>query len=366
MSLRRSAPIGRPLGSALSLVAASVLAAACSAGPVGDADGELVIATLLPLTGESAEAGDEARLAVDDRIDEIAAASEFDRIQIRVVHTDVRTDDALLDAAIDELAANNVDVVIGPPTELQDARTSEKLASLGTVVHLPLTQPVVEQVLMMADAMIADGHQAVTLVVPVDTPASVTDALGERLSENGGALLSVVEVGSSSERYDPEAALVAADESTAVLLLGIGDPQAVVEGLTSVGAGPGDRMVYVVGNSMDVRPTVGLRVVGPLARLADRTTDRLVIAALASATTATDDPATIAGALAGIVDGDTVCSSFADCLSSLREGADVRFEGAGANSFSTDGAPTQVPYRLIAYTVEGDINEDDSRVITSG
>ena len=219
---------------------------------------------------------------------------------------------------------------------------------------------------MMADAMIADGHQAVTLVIPADTPTSIADALADRLAENGGSLLSVVQVGPPSERYDPEAALVAADESTAVLLLGVGDPQAVMEGLSDVGAGPGDRLVYVLGNSMDVRPTVGLRIVTPLARLADRATDRLVIAALAAALAGTDDPATVAGALEGVVAGDDVCSSFADCLSSLRDDKGVRFEGAGANSFSADGAPTQVPYRLMAFTAEGEINDDDSRVITSG
>ena len=83
-------------------LAACLGLSACSPGPVGDADGELVIGTLLPLTGENSEPGIAARSAIDAQVVEIAAATEFDEIQIRLVHADVRTDGKLLNAAVEE------------------------------------------------------------------------------------------------------------------------------------------------------------------------------------------------------------------------------------------------------------------------
>jgi hypothetical protein len=339
---------------------------ACTSGPIGDADGELVIGTLLPLTGRQSAEGTAAREALDDRLAEIAAASEFSQLQIRLVHTDVRSDNALLRAAIDELEANNVDVVIGPPNSSQDLLAREQLAGAGAVVHLPLSQPIEGQAVMMADAMIADGHQMVTLLTPTTTPPSIADVLAGRLSENGGTLLSQIEFDPEVERFDPEVSLVAADDSTAVLVLGAGSSQSLIDALESVGAGPSNRSVYLLGNTAGVVPTIGLRMIEPLAPMADRVTDRLIVAALAAARAGTDDPATVGSAVANVVNGETLCSSFANCLSSLRENNSVQFAGKGANGYTATGAPTEVPYRLNAYTADGEIDETASRVITSG
>ena len=346
--------------------ALGLVVSACTAGPIGDEDGELVIGTLLPLTGRQSEEGITAREALDAGVREIAAASELDKLQIRLVHTDVRSDNALVPAAIDELAANNVDIVIGPPNSSQDALAREQLAGVGSVVHLPLSQPVDGQAVMMADALIADGHQYVTLMLPLETPLDVADVLAERLADNGGTLLSHVEFDPEVERFDPEVALVAEDESTAVLVLGAGSSQSLIDALDAVGAGPSDRTVYLLGNTAGVAPALGLRLIEPLAPMADRVADRLVVAALAAAKAETDDPATVGSAVADVVNGEVLCSTFANCLSSLRDNDSVQFAGRGANGYTDIGAPTEVPYRLNAYTADGEIDEAASRVITSG
>ncbi len=364
--ISRPASLPRLRCGALIAAAACVAVSACTAGPIGEADGELVIGTLLPLTGRQSAEGIAAQEALDARIVEIAAANEFDKLQIRLVHADVRSDNLLLPAAISELEANNVDVVIGPPNSSQDTPAREQLAGIGAVVHLPLSQPVTGQAVMMADALIADGHQLVTLLMPTTTPSAVTDALAERLAENGGTLLSDVEFEPEVERFDPEVALVAEDDSTAVLVLGAGSSQALIDALEAAGAGPSNRTVYILGNTAGVLPRPGLRLIEPLAPMADRVTDRLVVAALAAAKAETDDPATVAGAVQSVVNGDTLCSSFANCLSSLRSQGSVQFAGKGANGYTDAGAPTAVPYRLIAFTADGEIDETTSRVITSG
>ncbi|MFW2381532.1 MAG: ABC transporter substrate-binding protein [Acidimicrobiales bacterium] len=339
---------------------------ACTAGPIGEADGELVIGTLLPLTGNQTEEGIASREAMDAQLGEIAAANEFDELQIRLVHTDVRSDNGLLPAAIQELDANNVDVVIGPPNNSQDVVTRELLAGIGVVVHLPLSQPAAGQAVMMADALIADGHQLVTLMIPNTTPSEFADALAGRLTENGGTLLSQIEFDPAVERFDPEVVLAAEDESTAVLILGAGSSQSLIDRLEGAGAGPSNRAVYLLGNTAGVQPEVGLRLIEPLAPLADRVSDRLVVAALAAAKAETDDPATVAGSISEVVNGETLCSSFANCLTALRENGSVQFAGKGANGYTDSGEPTEVPYRLTAFTVDGEIDEAASRVITSG
>lgn len=344
------------------LVSAGLILAACTDGPVGDADGELVIGSLLPLTGADAEPAVEARAALDERVVEVAAAEEFDGLQIRLVHADA----TLLDAALDEFDANNVDVVIGPPGFSDNLRTQTNLSQLGTFVHLPLVEPADAQAAMMADAIVADGHAVASVLLGGSLDSSIGDAFAERFESNGGAVAGVVTVADDAERFDPEVVQVSAHESTAVLLLGTADPQSLIAGMRSVGAGPGSRIIYVIGNAENVVPDVGLRIAVPSSRLADRVVDRLVIAALATAVAGTDDPATVAAAIGRVVDGDQVCSSFSNCLSSLRESDAVRYSGAAANGFSSEGTPRQVPYRLVAFTADGAINDEDSRTITSG
>ena len=48
--------------------AACLLMVACTSGPIGEADGELVIGTMLPLTGDEADQGSAARAALDDQL----------------------------------------------------------------------------------------------------------------------------------------------------------------------------------------------------------------------------------------------------------------------------------------------------------
>ncbi len=351
---------------ALTICALLLLIVGCTAAPIGEADGELVIGTLLPLTGVDADAGQAAREALDARISEISAATEFDRLQIRVVHADVRSDSSLLEAAVAELAANNVDVVIGPHISSQSTAVREMLNALGIVVHLSLTQPLEPQMIMMADALVTDGHQSVTLMMPSGTDTSVPDQLAEKLQENEAQLLSHIVFDPTAERFDPEVALAEQDASTAILIVGADNPQKLVTGLESVGAGPsGGRTIYVLGNSSMVQPAPGLRFIEPVAPLADRVVDRFVIAALAAARAGTDDPATVAGKIGDVVEGEKLCSSFATCLAGLRASENVMYSGIANNGFSPNGAPTEVPYSLNAFTADGEVNEDESRPITS-
>ncbi len=343
-----------------------LIASGCTAAPIGEADGELVIGTLLPLTGETADAGRAARDALDARIGEISAATEFDRTQIRVVHADVRSDRSLLAAAVDELAANNVDIVIGPSVPSQDVVARELLNAVGIVVHLSLAQPLEPQMIMMADALVSDGHQSITLMMPSGTDTGVADQLAEKLQENQASLLSHVEFDPGADRFDPEVALVEQDDSSAVLIIGADNPQRLVSDLEMVGAGPSNgRTVYVLGNSAMVQPMPGLRFIEPVAPLEDRVVDRFVIAALAAARANTDDPATVAGRIGDVVQGEKLCSSFSTCLTGLRESENVMYSGIANNGFAPDGTPTEVPYSLNAYTTEGELNEDESRSITS-
>ena len=347
-------------------IAACIGVSACSPGPVGDADGELVIGTLLPLTGEHSELGIAARTAIDAKAVEIAAATEFDDIQVRLVHADVRTDGKLLTAAVEELIANNVDVVIGPPTLAQNDIVSQQLAGTGTVIHLPLAQSTSGQARMMADAVLADGHTALALVTGSTTASEAATIFTERLSENGGTLLANVTVGATDEgRFDPEVAEIAAADSTAIVLLGLENPQRFIDALTDAGLGPDTRTVYVAGNSHSVQPAPGLRLVERAGSLADQVVDRLVIASLASAAAGTDDPSTVAAQLSSVVAGETVCASFANCLTELRENQSVNFSATAANAFTADGQPSQVPYRLVAFNADGQVNEELTRIITS-
>lgn len=362
MSFPRTAA---PAPLTLAVAVISLVLAACSSGLVGDADGELVIGTLLPLTGSEADEGIATREAVDAQLSELRAASEFDRIQIRIVHTDVRSDGLLMTAALDELLKNNVDVVIGPPTHVQNEAAVAKLAASGTILYLPLEEATAAQAQMMADAVIRDGHTAVTLVASDSAATKVGEAMSERFVENGGEPIPSVRIPTVGDGLDLAVAEIAATAGTATVLLGVPEPQRLIVAMERAGVGPTSRQVYVVGNTHEVVPGVGLRLVEPASPLQARVLDRLVLAALATADAGTDDPATVAASLSMVAAGETACSSFANCLTQLRDGSAVAYSATAENGFSSVGLPIQVPYRMVAFTPEGEVNDELTRIVTS-
>ena len=69
--------------------------------------------------------------------------------------------------------------------------------------------------------------------------------------------------------------------------------------------------------------------------------------ALAAATAGTNDPTAIAAAMTSITVGGVKCTTFADCLSKLKAGEDIDYDGpSGAIAFDAQGNPSAGRFTL--------------------
>jgi branched-chain amino acid transport system substrate-binding protein len=365
-------------------------------------DGELVIGTLLPQTGNLAFLGPPEFAGVQLAINDINAAGGVNGKQVRKVDSD--SGDASTDIAsqsVDRLMSQKVDAIVGAASSGVSFTVIDKITGNGILQISPAntspdftnyadkglyfrTAPSdVLQGRVNGDLVVSDGYLNVGILA-LDDPygTGLADNVEKAVTDGGGTVV-------EKSIYDPKAANFSAEVSKmkaanpeAIVLIGFDETKKIIPELIAQGIGPNKVPLYLVdGNladySKDFKPGTMKGAKGTLPgaqsdqefkkrllevdpKLTDysyapESYDATILIALA-ATAAKDDSGTsIASKMVEVSKGGDKCTEYADCLKLLKEGKDIDYDGkSGPVEFSDKGDPTEATIGIYQY---GDDNK---------
>ena len=370
-----------------------------SEGGEATGDGELVIGTLLPQTGNLAFLGPPEFAGVQLAIDEINAAGGVNGKEVRKVDSDSGdTSTDIASQSVDRLLSENVDAIVGAASSGVSFTVIDKITGAGVVHFSPAntspdftdyddnglyfrTAPSdVLQGRVMGDVLLNDGYLNVGILA-LDDPYGTGLAENIQLSlEGGGGAVT----GDGPIIYDPKAASFSAEVTElagqnpeAIVLVGFEETKKIVPELQAQGIGPDTVPLYFVdGNLSDysadfapgtlegVKGTLpgaeadqafrdALLAVDPELKdysYAPESYDATILIALAAIAAGDDSGEAIAANLQAVSAEGEKCSDFKTCADLLADGTDIDYDGkSGPVEFSEAGDPTQATIGVYQY-----------------
>jgi ABC-type branched-subunit amino acid transport system substrate-binding protein len=377
------------------------------AGDVAQGDGELVIGTLLPQTGNLAFLGPPEFAGVQLAINDINAAGGVNGKPVKKVDSD--SGDASTDIAsqsVDRLLSNNVDAIIGAASSGVSFTVIDKITSNGVVQFSPAntspdftdykdnglyfrTAPSdVLQGRVLGNQVISDGYLNVGILA-LDDPygTGLATNVEKAVSEGGGEVVEKAIYDPKAANYSAEVSKLKAANPEAIVLIGFDETKKIVPELIAQGIGPQNVPLYFVdGNlsdySADFQPgtlegTKGtlpgsessaefkdqLLAVDPSLKdfsYAPESYDAAVMISLAAIAAGNDSGAAIASKLVEISKEGEKCNSFADCSKLLEDGQDIDYDGkSGPVEFSDKGDPTEATIGIYQYGADNKYSNVD-------
>jgi len=369
-----------------------------SAAPAAEGDGELVIGTLLPQTGNLTSLGPQEFAGVQLAVDEINEAGGVLGQPVRKVDSD--SGDATTDIAsqsTDRLLSEGSDVIIGAASSSVTKTVIDTITGAGVLQISPAntdttltdwddrglyyrTAPSdVLQGAVMGDLLLSDGRVNVGLLV-LDDPygVSLADAITETLESGGGAVAGEVIYNPAAAGFSAEVTQMAGFDADAIVLIGfITDTAKIIPELAAQGIGPQDVPLYLVdGNIDDYSGDLpdglleGSKATTPGADSGEEFRQRLLgvdpllttfsygaeaydatmVAALAAITAENDSGEAMGAVLADVTREGEKCTVFADCVELIEAGTDIDYDGiSGPIEFSDAGDPTDASIGIYQY-----------------
>ena len=361
-------------------------------------DGELVLGTLLPQTGNLAFLGPPEIAGVKAAVEEINTAGGVNGKP--VVQKDADSGDTSTDMAsqsVDRLISEKSDVVIGAASSGVSMTVIDKVTGAGVVQISPAnTSPDFSQyednglyfrtapsdVLqgrVMGNLVVQDGHSNVGVLALDDPYGKGLSSNVKKSVEDGGGSLSTEPI-----IYDPKAASFSAEVTQlkssnpdAIVLVGFDETKKIVPELAAQGIGPDKVPLYFVdGNLADYSEDFpagllnGVKGTQPGAEIKDDFRARLmaadptltvfnygpeaydaaIISALAAQAAGDDSGASIASELKNVTTGGEKCTDFAACVALLKENKDIDYDGvSGPIEFDDWGDPTEATIGVYQY-----------------
>lgn len=343
--------------------------------PAGTGDGELVIGTLLPQTGDLAFLGPPEFAGVDVAVEEINANGGV--LGKPVVHQKSDSGDGTPDiagASADKLLNAGADAIIGAAASSVSLSVIDKITGAGVVQFSPAnTSPELDttpdnglyfrtspsdvlQGEVLGNLLIADGKKNVAILARQD---SYGEGLANRVEEvvtaKGGAIATKQLYAADAQNFTAEVNKVAASKPDAVVVIGFDETKKLVPALIAKKVGPQDLQTYFVdGNAADyskdfkpgtlkgVKATFPTppeldegfkdRLLGVDPKLEDFTYgpqsyDAMIMIALAAEAAGDDSGESIASKLIEISSEGTKCSDYKSCLELIKGGEDIDYEG---------------------------------------
>jgi ABC-type branched-subunit amino acid transport system substrate-binding protein len=370
-----------------------------SEGGEAQGDGELVIGTLLPQTGNLAFLGPPEFAGVQLAIDEINAAGGVNGQEVRKVDSDSGdTSTDIASQSVDRLLSEDVDAIVGAASSGVSFTVIDKITGAGVVHFSPAntspdftdyednglyfrTAPSdVLQGRVMGDVLLNDGYLNVGILA-LDDPYGTGLAENIQLSlEGGGGAVT----GDGPIIYDPKAASFSAEVTAlagqspeAIVLVGFEETKKIVPELQAQGIGPDTVPLYFVdGNLSDysadfaagtlegVKGTLpgaeadqafrdALLAVDPELKdfsYAPESYDATILIALAAIAAGDDSGEAIAANLQAVSAEGEKCTDFKTCADLLADGTDIDYDGkSGPVEFSDAGDPTQATIGVYEY-----------------
>lgn len=368
------------------------------AGPgANEGNGELVLGTLLPQTGNLTVLGPGEFAGVGLAVKDINAAGGVLGKPVRKIDSDSGdTSTDIATQSVNRLLGEKVDTIIGAASSGVSFTVIDKITGAG-VVHFSAanTSPKftdypdkglyfrtapsdVLQGRVMGELVIADGHLD-TVIMALDDPygTGLAENVEKSITAGGGKVVEKIIYDPKAASYSAEVSKVAAAEAEALVLIGFDETRKIIPELVAQGVGPDKLPVYFVdGNlgdySKDFKRGVlkGMKGTLPGAESGDDFRKRLlevdpkltdfsygpeaydaaVLTALAAVAAKSDAGTAIATKLVDVSRDGKKCTTFADCVALLSSGENIDYDGvSGPVEFSDKGDPTEATVGIYQY-----------------
>lgn len=389
----------------------------CAVSESGDGSGEnadsgsLKIGWLLPQTGPISSLGSPQIAALELAAKDVAAAGGAAGADIEYTGGDEAGDTAAAGQAVDRILSEGVTSIIGAGSSSISLSVIDRITGSGVVqcsgmntspaltgypdndLYFRTVPSDVLQGGVIAERIAKDGGSSVAIIARSDSYATgLADATVEALETNGLSLATRVDYDPAATNLDAEVRNVMASAPDSIVILSFDEGATILQGLIQGGYGPGDVGLY----GTDALPIASLsdavdgsnpaalegmtftqassgegsdftkRLLGEDPSLSTTAFtpyfyDCAILIALAaeqSGSTASED---IASEIVGLTNGDTECSTFADCKDLIADGESIAYVGAaGPLNFDEAGEPTTGLYDVLVMGATGTTSTVDT------
>lgn len=347
----------------------------------GNVDGELVLGTLVPQTGDLSAIVDSLQTPVDMAVQAINDAGGVNGKNVRVVPADDGTNPNVAQTSYSKLVTTDkVDAIIGPapsgvasklvsgietdkvPT-CSGSTTAANLTGVGGGFFFRTAPGDELQGPALANLITGDEHSRVAIIARNDDYGEgFAGSLGDALKEGGAEVTTTVLYNPEGSNFDADVQKVVDSEPDAVAVLGFVDDGAeVLNAMIGKGAGPSDIAIYTADGMQssslaekvdpnDPSKIAGIKGTAPAAspegidspftaEFAATGVDTIFssyywdctnLMALAAVAAGSDDGTDIAEAFAKNLEGENDCNDFRSCKTLLEEGKTIHYRGASS------------------------------------
>jgi branched-chain amino acid transport system substrate-binding protein len=375
-------------------------------------EGTFTLGVILPQTGGLASFGEGMIAAVEMAVQEI---NENEGVWGNDVQTIIQDEGPaeepeVVQSAADAMISQGANAVIGAASSTSSLNIMETLFNQKIIQVSPSntgldftghqygdyyfrTAPSdVLQGSALAEVIAEQGDESIAILAQQTAYGEgLANQVDEVFTAAGGEVTAKEFYDLTQTEYSSEAQALAASDPDAIVLVSYEESVQIIPALVAAGVGPQDTQWYFVdGNHLDYsedfdpgfmegviasqpgaeeEPTDFYgRVDEFRAGLPERvytpeSYDATIAVALAAIAANTDDPDAIRDEMSAVVQGGTVCTTFAECRDLLAEGEDIDYDGVtGPISWTEDGDPSEATIGIYEYGADNTTTRIDSRV----
>ncbi|MGH8896081.1 MAG: protein kinase domain-containing protein [Egibacteraceae bacterium] len=372
------------------------------------ADGVLSFGTLLPKTGPFVYQGPAMRAGVQLAINDITATGGIPGINVQLDEAN-KLDEGNPSAgaanqSTEALLSGGVDVIIGPATSAVTAKVIDQVVCAGVILFSPAntasmfstypdhglyfrtTPSNVFRGRVLGQLVVGDGNSTVVVMSRDDSYGNdFRQITAQVIERSGGRVVDSFSYDPGATSHDRDIQRIKAKNPDAIVLIGFTESASILAEMIEQGLGPERKKVYSPGNmSSTLAKQVNPRDPGVLAGMkgvlvdaggevfirqlreinpglqdftyAAQAYDAVVATALAAAVAGTDAPAKVAAQVNGVTRGGQKCTSFAACMTLVKAGRDIDYDGAsGPLEFTDPGEPGSGIYVISEIQADGTV-----------
>ena len=382
------------------------------AGAVAKGDGQLIVGSLLPSTGDLANLGPPEFAGVDLAVKDINEAGGVLGKDIKDVDADSGDGTPkIAPGSVDKLLNGKVDTIIGAASSSVSLSVIDKIINAGVVHFSPAntstafdtyddkgmyfrTAPSdVLQGNVLGNLVLQDGAKSVAILARQEAYGeALADNVEKTIKDQGGNVAAKVLYSVDATSYTSEVQKIKDADPDAIVLISFNEATKIVPEFESAGIGPQDVQTYFVdGNTADYSKDFpkgtleGIKATYPGAELKTDFKDRLlevdpdlkdftygpesydatVMSALAAEAAKNDSGEAIASQLIKISRDGEACTTYADCVKLIKDGQDIDYNGvSGPIDLNKTGSPSKATIGIFEYTADNNYQTKKPDYIT--
>jgi len=380
-----------------------------SNAPAGTGDGQLVVGTLLPQTGDLAFLGPPEIAGVELAFKEINDNGGVLGKPVVLQKSD--SGDGTPDIAgqsVDKLLNAGADAIIGAAASSVSLSVIDKITGAGVVQFSPAnTSPELDthpdndlyfrtspsdvlQGEVLGNLLIADGKKNIAILARQDSYGEgLASRVEQVVKDKGGKIATKQLYAADAQNFTAEVNKVAAAKPDAVVVIGFDETKKLIPALIARNVGPQDLQTYFVdGNTADyskdfkpgtlkgvkatfptppeLDPTFKENILKVDPKLSDFTYapqsyDAMMMIALAAEAAKDDSGVSIGSKLIEISSEGTECSGFKECVDLIKAGTDIDYVGqSGPADLNAVGSVLKATIGIQLYGQDNTYKQVDS------